>query len=208
MTDVAETSIVPTSAPLRVMVASSVYGFEDSLKQICAILQSYGYDVLNSHIGTIATHPAKSNQEICLDAVRQCDAFLGIIRPFYGSGMVGSRSITHDEMRLAVQLLKPRWFLVHSRVTFARQLLRQYLKRKNGLPRKRPLKFRKTSVLDDLRVLEMYEDVVQSDTSIEKRKGHWAHEFYELPQALRYIETQFAETDRVRQIVNEMSKMP
>lgn len=94
--------------PVRLMVASSVYGFESDLDQICGVLQAYGYTVLNSRLGTIPTHPNKSNLENCLDAVRQCDVFLGIVRPFYGSGKVGERSITHEEMRLSIQLNKPR----------------------------------------------------------------------------------------------------
>ncbi|MGH7136478.1 MAG: DUF4062 domain-containing protein, partial [Pirellulales bacterium] len=98
-------------APLRIMVASSVYGFETDLNQLCGVLTGYGYEVWNSHLGTIKNHPGKSNLENGLDAVRQCDVFLGIIRPIYGTGVVGERSITHEEMRLAVSLKKPRWFL-------------------------------------------------------------------------------------------------
>src|SRR5690349_10224336 len=111
----------PSPAPLRLMVASSVYGFETDLDQICGVLDTYGYSVMNSRRGTIPTHPGKTNKDNCLDAVRECDVFLGIIRPFYGSGVVGERSITHEEVRLAIELNKPRWFLVHGHVTFARQ---------------------------------------------------------------------------------------
>lgn len=69
-------------------VASSVYGFETELMQICACLTGYGYEVWNSHYGTVKAHPARSNLENCLAAVDMCDAFLGIVRPFYGSGII------------------------------------------------------------------------------------------------------------------------
>lgn len=194
-------------SPLRIMVASSVYGFETELNQLCAVLAGYGYDVWNSHLGTIPNHPAKSNLENCLDAVRQCHAFLGIIRPIYGTGVVDERSITHEEMRLAVSLKKPRWFLVHDQVTFARQLFRQFLFRKDGTPKKRRFAFKKTAVLDDLRVFNMYDDVVQSDVALQDRKGNWAQEFHTLAEALVYLRVQFDNPDHVRQIVEEMNAL-
>jgi Domain of unknown function (DUF4062) len=196
------------SDPLRIMVASSVYGFEDDLIQICGALDVYGYLVRNSHLGTIRTHPGKSNLENCLEAVRECDLFLGIIRPFYGTGVIGERSITHEEMRLAVSLNKPRWFLVHHHVTFARQLLRPFLFKPNGKRRKRQrIKFRKTSVFDDLRIFEMYDDVVQSSIPVGERKGHWAQEFQNRSRALDCVRTQFEDTNYVRQIVQEMKSL-
>jgi hypothetical protein len=78
------------------MVASSVYGFETDLNQLCGVLDGFGYEVWNSHLGTIQNHPGKSNLENCLQAVRQCDVFLGIIRPIYGTGIVGERSIARE----------------------------------------------------------------------------------------------------------------
>lgn len=207
-------SSVISPEPFRLMVASSVYGFETDLDQICGVLQAYGYTVLNSRIGTISTHPNKSNLENCLDAVRQCDVFLGIVRPFYGSGIVGERSITHQEMRLSIELNKPRWFLVHGNVTFARVLLKQF--REFNLPKPwvpdRLLKllgctrfhFQRTAVMDDLRVIDMYEDVIRADQAIAKRTGNWAQEFYTLTQALPYLQTVFSDIGRVRQIAQEM----
>ena len=107
-------------------------------------------------------------------------------------------------MRLAVRLNKPRWFLVHGHVTLARQLLRQFLFRKDGKPKAKPLKFMPTKVLDDLRVIDMYDDVTQSALPVADRKGHWAQEYLDLSQALRTIETEFRNVERVRKIVREM----
>jgi hypothetical protein len=201
--------------PVRLMVASSVYGFETDLDQICGVLQGFGYLVLNSRLGTIPTHPNKSNLENCLDAVRQCDVFLGIVRPFYGSGIIGERSITHEEMRLAVELNKPRWFLVHGHVTFARLLLKQFREFNQAKPwvpdtvRKllgcERFRFCKTAVMDDIRVIDMYDDIIRSSQPAKQRTGNWAHEFYILSQALTYLQTVFSDQDRVRDIVQEMN---
>lgn len=205
MTTTAAINPVPPDPPVRIMVASSVYGFQAELEQICAVLRTYSYEVWNSHQGTIKVHPGKSNLENCLRAVEECDCFLGIIRPFYGTGVVGACSITHEEMRRAVTLNKPRWFLVHAHVTFTRQLLRQFLFTRQGKPRKQPLRFRKTGVMDDLRVLEMYDDVIQSKMPVGQRTGNWAQEFFYLSDALRYIETQFRPLADVRKICSELN---
>jgi hypothetical protein len=61
--------------PLKIMVASTVYGFEDQLSTICATLRNLKYEVINSHIGTVKINPHKSNLENCLQAVRNCDTF-------------------------------------------------------------------------------------------------------------------------------------
>ena len=75
------------------MVGSTVYGFENELYQIVALLQTLGYEVLNSHVGTIKVNPKLSNLENCLNAVDECDLFLGIIRPYYGTGIIGEKNI-------------------------------------------------------------------------------------------------------------------
>src|SRR5271165_3387973 len=123
---------MPKARKLNLMVASTVYNFEDQLRQVCATLQGYGYQVWNSHLGTIPLDPDVSNLENCVAAASQCDVFLGIVRPSYGSGIVGKRSITHEECRTALKLKKPRWFLVHRDVVIARQLLKSHLYAKNG----------------------------------------------------------------------------
>ena len=198
--------------PIRLMVASTVYHYQDQLKQICGVLSTNDdYEIWNSHYGTMPTNPSKSNLENCLQAVRDCDVFLGIIRPFYGSGVVGERSITHEEICLAVSLNKPRWFLVNSHVTFARQLLRQFHREGQRLFQRtwkwkwRPLTFAETRVLDDLRVIDMFDDATQSSIPVAQRRGHWVQEYSELGDALRNIEAQFRDAARVRTIISEMN---
>jgi len=184
------------------MVASTVYHFEDQLNQICGILSGFGYAVWNSFIGTIPVHPGRSNLENCVVAARECDAFLGIVRPFYGSGRIGERSITHEEFLEAVRHRKPRWFLVHRDVTFARQLLKPYIFNPDGT--RTSFELKKNPVMDDLRVIDLYHDAIQNSIPPVDRKGHWAQEFYRLPEALIYIDSQFKDARRIRRICTDM----
>jgi hypothetical protein len=191
-----------TRAKPTLMVASTVYHFEDQLDQLCAVLNGFGYTVWNSRIGTIPVHPGFSNLENCVRAVRDCDLFLAIIRPYYGSRAPGTRSITHEECREAVRLDKPRWFLVHRDVTFASRLLEPYLHQSDGT--RTHFVFRRSSVLDDVRVIDLYNDVIQNGVLPAHRKGHWAQEFYRLPEILTYINSQFRNVARIRRILREM----
>jgi hypothetical protein len=166
------------------MVASTVYNFGDQLTQICGVLTGFGYQVWNSHLGTIPVHPGLSNLDNCITAVRNCDVFLGIIRPSYGSGIVGPRSITHEEFREAVGLAKPRWFLVHRDVICTRLLLRRYMFKRDRTRTK--FKLKENPIIDDLRVIDLYNDAIQDDVfPVANRRGHWVQEFYRLPEVLR-----------------------
>jgi hypothetical protein len=195
---------VSAEPKLKLMVASTVYNFQDQLNQICAVLSGFGYEVWNSHIGTIPVHPGFSNRDNCVAAARNSDAFLGIVRPVYGSGVIDDRSIMHDECREAVRLNKPRWFLVHRDVTIARQLLKSYIFRKNGTRTK--FKLKKNSVIDDLRVIDLYHDAIQNDIPRVERAGNWAQEFYRMPEVLSYLDSQLKDTERVRRICEDMRR--
>jgi hypothetical protein len=174
------------------------------LKQICAVLSGFGYEVWNSHLGTLPVNPAHSNLENCVYAASQCDLFLGIIRPYYGSGKVGVRSITHKEFLAAREARRPCWFMAHRDVTFARQLLKPYLWRKNDT--RTQFKLKKNPVLDDLRVLDLYHDAIQNDLPIIDRRGHWAQEHHTLAEVLQFLDSQFKDIVRIRQICEEMNQ--
>jgi hypothetical protein len=62
---------------LTILVSSAVYGYEDMLESIYALLEGFGYEVLMSHKGTIPVDPNESAMDSCLDAVARCDLFLG-----------------------------------------------------------------------------------------------------------------------------------
>jgi hypothetical protein len=147
-----------------------------------------------------------SNFDNCLEAVKRCDLFLGLIMPYYGSGKgAGGLSITHRELLRAIELNKPRWLLAHAHVPFARQLLRQYRFTRTGRPRK-SFRFEKTSVLDDIRVLDMYEVAIGTSMKLADRTGNWVQEFFRYEDALQYISAQLGDVQRVRQLLHPGGK--
>ena len=86
----------------NIMLSTSVYGFENEISQVCALLKDLGYNVWNSHLGTVRVNSALSNLENCLKAVEDCDLFLGIIRTQCGTGYINGKNITFEEMKKAV----------------------------------------------------------------------------------------------------------
>lgn len=176
---------------LIIMVSSTVYGIEELLEKTYAMLAGFGYEVWMSHKGTMPVLPDLSNFENCLAAVEACDLFLGIITPQYGSGKddKGARSITHEELLRAIKLNKPRWILAHDYVVFARGLLRDL---GYGKARERgKLSLRPKSLLEDLRVIDMYEAAIQHDIQLKNRKGNWVQTFVKPEDALLFESAQF-----------------
>lgn len=180
---------------IKIMVGSTVLGFENELYQIVALLQTLGYEVLNSHVGTIKVNPKLSNLENCLKAVEECDLFLGIIRPFYGTGNIGDRNITFEEFKKAIELQKPYWFLVHRDVVFARKLWTKIQDSDN-------IKVLRNNFFDP-RCLEVYNYVIRNHVPIRLRNGNWAQEFYRLDEMSIYIKTQFEDKKFIEQILEE-----
>ena len=60
---------------IKVFVASTVYGYENELAAIYSQLDTYNYEVLNSHMGTVYAGAEKSNLENCLSAVTNAMLF-------------------------------------------------------------------------------------------------------------------------------------
>lgn len=185
---------------IEIMVASTVYGFEDQLSAICATISTLDYAVINSHIGTVRVNPDRSNLDNCLDAVRQCDAFVGIILPYYGTGNIEERNIAFEEMKIAIELNKPYWFLVHRDVVFTRQLKKHlyYLDTKGK--QQFDVKIRKSVIFDE-RTLDIYNHVLHEGKPIATRTGNWAQEFYRLDEALDYVTVQFEDKSFIEDII-------
>ncbi|PXY41813.1 hypothetical protein DMB65_04400 [Flavobacterium cheongpyeongense] len=181
---------------LKIMIGSTVYGFEDQLSQIVAQLQLLDYEVLNSHNGSIKVNPKLSNLDNCIKAVEECDLFLGIIRPFYGTGNIGEKNITFEEIKKAIELKKPYWFLVHRDVVFARELFK-YLTLKSG----DEIVVSKNKLFDP-KTVEIYEYVIENHIPVTLRNGNWAQQFYRLDEMMTYINTQFNNKDFVENILN------
>lgn len=192
---------------LKILVSSTVYGIEELLDRVYTLLTAAGYEVWMSHKGTVPVLSNRTAFENCLAAVEKCDLFLGIITPTYGSGQNPSApdepSITHQEIKKAIALKKPRWLLAHDHVVFARLLLNNLgFKGRDG---RKSLKIRKTPILDDLRVLDLYEDATIDlpGTALDERDGNWVQKFQTTDDASLFAVAQFFRYQEVEQFIKE-----
>jgi hypothetical protein len=182
---------------IKIMVASTVYQNRDLLLQICGILNTYGYHVINSEYGTLHPPLGMNNTDACIAAVAECDIFFGIINPMYSTG------ITHLEFKRAIAIDKPRRFIAHIFVTFSRKLLAQYMYVDAAKTQRNDFEIQATSVMDSVKVIDMYNDAVQINLAYEERKYHWVQEFFRPDEALRHVETLFRDIKRVeRELAN------
>ena len=203
---------------LTIMVSSTVYGIEELLDQVYALLNGFGYEVWMSHKGTVPIYPDKTAFESCLLAAERCDLFLAIITPQYGSGVVnGDLGITHQELLKAIEKNRPRWILAHAFIPFARSVLMK-LGCKNAEERKafleklgfvskvdlKNLRNREKTVLDDFRVIDMYDAAIRHDISVQKdRKGNWVQKFNTPQDAALFATAQFGRYSEVEQFLKE-----
>ena len=186
-----------------IMVSSTVYGIEELLERVYAILTNFGYEVWMSHKGTMPVFPDKTAFENCFHAVETCDLFLGIITTHYGSGKddKDSLSITHQELLKAIDLNKPRWILAHDQVVFARTLLANL---GHNTARKRSgLSLKKNPVIDDLRVIDMYDAAIRYDIQLKDRTGNWVQKFVTPEDAQLFAAAQFYRYQEVEGFLKE-----
>lgn len=204
--------------PMTIMVSSTVYGIEELLEQVYALLSGFGYEVWCSHKGTVRVYPNLTAFEDCIEAVKRCDLFLSIITTHYGTGKVGGGlSFTHQELLKAIAMKKPRWVLAHDHVPFARAIFRK-LGGKSTASRKRLLNTlgfntgrklknlaaREGSVIDDFRVIDMYEAAIRHDIKVyQDRKGNWVQKYARSDDAKLFVTAQFVEYADVFQFLRE-----
>ncbi|NVO66456.1 DUF4062 domain-containing protein [Methanofollis tationis] len=187
---------------LTIMVSSTVYGIEELLDRIYTLLTEFGYEVWMSHKGTMPVFSQHSAFENCIAGVTNCDLFLGLITPHYGSGKdADGLSITHLELRKAIELNKPRWLLAHDHVIFARSLL-NHLGYKGESGREK-LSLEKNQILDDLRVIDMYEEAILSQKPLQDRQGNWVQKFGSDDDAALFAMAQFSRYQEVEAFVHE-----
>ena len=185
-----------------VMVSSTVYGIEELLDRIYTLLVTFGYEVWMSHKGTMPVFSNLTAFENCIRAVEKCDLFLGIITSHYGSGILSDDiSITHKELRKAIELNKPRWLLAHDHVVFARSLLKNLQYPDLKISPKTSLK--KNPVMDDLRVIDMYEEAIQSCKPLAERPGNWVQKYQSNEDASLFVIAQFSRYQEVEEFIKE-----
>lgn len=190
---------------LTVMVSSTVFGVEEVLETAYDLLTNFGYEVWMSHKGTLPVFSNRTAFENCLEGVRNCDIFLGIIGTSYGTGIdkgdAKPLSIVHHELRRAIELNKPRWLLAHENVITARTLL---MKLGHVGPEARAkLKLKRSDVLGDLRLIDMYEEATLDRLPLAERKGNWVQKFYDRKDASPYIINQFRRYQEIAAYLKE-----
>ena len=191
-----------SNSKLTILVSSTVYGIEELLDRIYTLLTSFGYEVWMSHKGTVPVFSDKSSFENCIYAVEKCDLFLGLITPYYGSGQADGISITHQELRKAKELNKPRWILSHDHIVFARKLLNDLGYSGNTAKWNLKLK-KKASSLNDLQIIDMYEEAVLSNMPLTKRQGNWVQKYRKDDEALLFVTAQFFRYQEVEEFLKE-----
>lgn len=191
-----------------IMISSTVYGIEELLDRIYSTLTLFGYEVWMSHKGTIPVFSKNHAFEDCVAAVEKCDLFLGLITTSYGSGQIGTElSITHQELKRAIELKKPRWLLAHSNVVFARRFLKDLGYPDKEAREKLNLK-EKASSITNLKVIDMYEDAILEHLPVEERVGNWVQEFETDEEALLFASSQFSRFQEVEEFLKENFKDP
>jgi hypothetical protein len=194
----------------KMMVSSTVYGIEELLDLIYALLTEFGYEVWMSHKGTIPVFSNRTAFDNCLQAVTRCDLFLGIITPNYGSGQnpgdPSDLSITHKEILKAIELQKPRWILAHENVVFARSFLNNLGYR--GREKRATLSLGKNQVFTDLRIIDLYEDAIIDHTSsnsvpLDERQGNWVQKFRSDNDGIVFVNAQFFRYQEVEEFIKE-----
>lgn len=202
---------MPEKRKTKVLVSSAVYGFEELLEQVYGVLTTLGYEVWMSHKGTVPVYPKLTAMESCRQAVRECDLFLGIILPRYGSGVEirGGDSITHEELREAIHLKKPRWILAHDHVYFARQLLGNLGYKTNADRADLNRDMKKNEVLEDLRVIDMLDLAMRHDIKdVRNRTGNWVQKFNDTEEANLFVFSQFRRYQDAAKFVEEQFSRP
>ena len=186
-----------------IMISSTVYGIEELLERIYTILTSYGYEVWMSHKGTMPVFSERSAFDNCIHAVENCDLFMGIITPFYGSGIDEENdiSITHMELKKAIELNKLRWLLSHDHVIFARSFLKNM--GYDTSDKRNSLEYKPNSVFGDLKVIDMYEEAILSQQPLRERQGNWVQKFDKEEDALLFTSAQFSRFQEVESFISE-----
>lgn len=191
---------------IKVFVASTVYNFEYQLNAIYDYLDNLGYDVCMSHKGTILLDSKVSNLENCNNGVKECDVFVGLIRPDYGSGVLeeGGKSILHMEFDTAYIRDIPRFIMADHHVVFTRSLFKGSYFIEDKTSKKidfDTISFENNKVLD-IRSIRMYNMAIKdNERPASKRKGNWVQEYMNLSDILLHLESQFRYPERIIKLI-------
>jgi hypothetical protein len=199
---------------IRVFVSSTVYEFETELSRVFAQLDGYGYDVCMSKEGTIPLDSRLSNLVNCVNAVEDCQVFLGIIRPLLGTGILepNGRSITAQEFDRAIEIGMPRFVLADYRVEFAHKFLKLMGQDLAAIPnyKERTVKRdgnmvveRKPNLIVHGECVDVYRKAIQDNVPRPMdRIGNWAQPYKDYQDISRFVEAQFQNVERIKMLLH------
>ena len=199
---------------IRVFVSSTVYEFETELSRVFAQLDGYGYDVCMSKEGTIPLNSRLSNLVNCVNAVEECQVFLGIIRPLTGTGILepDGRSITAQEFDRAIEIGMPRFVLADYRVEFAHKFLKLMGQDLAAIPNYKEREVtrdgkkvweRKPNLIVHGECVDVYRKTVQDHVPRPMdRIGNWAQPYKDYQDISRFVEAQFQNVERIKMLLH------
>jgi len=197
---------------IKIFVASTVYNFQTELNKIYELLDGFGYDVLNSHKGTVLVDSSESNLKNCMNGVEECDVFIGFIRPDYGSGVLdkNSKSITHQEFETAIARKIPRFIMADFRVAFTRSMIRKASVNYEGIEipiDSGNINFNNHSIMD-IRCVQLYEEMIRNKIPPLDRKGNWVQSYQSLEDIRLHLDSQFKYPQRIRNLIEKIKLLP
>ena len=198
---------------IKVFVSSTVYEFETELSRVFAQLDGYGYDVCMSKEGTVPLDSRLSNLVNCVNAVEECDVFLGLIRPLLGTGILEpqGRSITAQEFDKALALEMPRFVLADYRVEFAHKFLNLMGQSLSAIPNYKErlverdgqkVLERKPNLVVHGECVEVYRQAIQNQKAPKNRVGNWAQPYKDYEDISRFVEAQFKDVERIKAMID------
>lgn len=173
-------------------------------------MRRYGYRVVNSLIGTLPSDSDLNNMDNCINAVKKCDLFFGIIHTDYGTGNIGGKNITREEFRTAVSENKQRWAVVDEVVLVARNVINHLcLTSEVDLPKKDRTKIRDVVTMPrnsflDIECIDFYDEMIQNEKSVEDRTGNWVQPYASLSDILRNVKANLY--DNKKEVMEKLEK--
>jgi len=96
--------------------------------------------------------------------------------------------------------------LAHDQVVFARTLLNNL--EHDTAEKRSKLTLKKNSVIDDLRVIDMYEAAIRHNVEMADREGNWVQKFVSPDDAQLYASAQFFRYQEIERFLNEHLAVP
>jgi len=143
----------------------------------------------------------------CLSGAKDCDVFIGFIRPDYGSGVLekGGKSITHQEFEIATARKIPWFILADYRVTFTRSILRNaQVKIGDCSISIAPSNVNFNPKVMDIRCVQLYNQMVKDIETPTARIGNWIQEYSTLNDIRLFLESQFKYPKRIQDLMKKM----